>query len=836
MKKKLFLWSTGIALSFCTHLSAQQDPVTKEFYGTCGTKSPSVESEQAFQKQIASFKAARATGVMVSYEIPVIVHILYKQGLAVGTTANIAAAQVKAQIDALNDCMAGKAPGNSNLPTPFANVDANDIPIHFCLATKGLDGKTLPEAGIDRINFTAKSWTDPATLTDIPTYFDNTIKPNSIWDPKKYFNIWVGDFFDPAKGGLLGYATFPAGTGLSGLTSSIETPSTSGVVMATRVFGCKAKYANGYYASESYIYGITTAHEVGHYLGLRHIGGDNPCSTDGGDFCDDTPLQKGGYQSGPSGQNWGCPSYPFQANACGSGTSPNGEMFQNFMDYTTDACRSLFTADQETRMLTTMQNGTYRKAFGTHGLCSQGPSAVFNADKTSICAGATVAFTDKSGSTPTTWKWTFTGGTPATSTQQNPTVTYNTAGTYDVKLVVTNSLGADSIVQAKYITVNAASPAPTVKDDKRCGPGVVNLTATGSGTLEWYDAATGGTKVNTGAAYSPNLNTTTTYYVGQAGTGTVQKVGPADKSIGAGSYFTLNNDRATYFDVLQPITLKTVKVDANTAGDRTIEVFDASNTSIAKKTVTLVAGLNTAALDIALNTGNGYYIKLADGSTNDLYRNTAGAAFPYTLSGIISITGTDAANNGGTVNYYYYFYDWEISTASCPGLRAAVTGTINPNPTKPTISTTNGVDLTASPATSYQWYLNGTPIPGATAQTYTIKEKGTYTLIITDANGCTSTSDAFIATGISTLENEAYIDIFPNPTTGNFTLNLTVTQKDDYQISLKNVLGQVICNENLNNFKGTYNKQFDLSVYGKGVYTLTLIDTAGQQIKKIIVQ
>jgi zinc-dependent metalloproteinase lipoprotein len=836
MKKKLFLLCTGMGLSICTLLTAQQDPVTKEFYGTCGTISPSIESEQAFQKQIAAFKAARAQGVTATYEIPVIVHILYKQGLAVGTTANIAAAQVKAQIDALNDCMAGKAPGNSNLPTPFANVDANDIPIHFCLATKGTDGKTLTEAGIDRINFTAKSWTDPATLSDIPTYFDNTIKPNSIWDPKKYFNIWVGDFFDPAKGGLLGYATFPTGTGLSGLTSNLETASTSGVVMATRVFGCKAKYANGYYASESYIYGITTAHEVGHYLGLRHIGGDSPCSTAGGDFCDDTPLQKGGYQSGPSGQNWGCPSYPFQANACGSGSSPNGEMFQNFMDYTTDACRSLFTADQETRMMTAMQNGTYRKAFGTHGLCSQGPSAVFSADKTSICAGTTVAFTDKSGSSPTTWKWTFTGGNPATSAQQHPTVTYATAGTYDVKLVVTNTLGADSIVQLKYITVNPAAAAPTVTGDKRCGPGAVNLSATGSGTLEWYDAPTGGNKVNTGTTYTPDLNTTTTYYVGQAGAGNIQKVGPVDKSIGAGGYFTLNNDRVTYFNALQAITLKSVKIDANTAGDRSIEVFDVNNTSIAKKTVTLTVGLNTAILDIALNTGDGYYMKLADGSVNDLYRNTAGAVFPYTVTGVISITGTDAAANGGSASYYYYFYDWEISTSSCPGARAAVTGTINPDPAKPKISTSNGVDLSAPTATSYQWYLNGAIIPGATSQTYTIKEKGSYTLIIKDVNGCSAVSDAFIATGISTLENEVSMDIFPNPSTGSFTFNLTVIQKDNYQVAVKNVLGQVICTESLNNFKGTYTKQFDLSAYGKGVYSLTLMNASGQQVKKIIVQ
>jgi zinc-dependent metalloproteinase lipoprotein len=833
MKKKLLLLGTGICLTFCTLLHAQQDPYTKEFYGTCGTKAPSEESEQAFQKQIEEYKQAKARGVQVSYEIPVIVHILYKQGLAVGSSANIAAAQVKAQLDALNDCMAGITPGNSSLPTPFAQVDANDIAIHFCLATKGPDGKTLPEAGIDRINFTAKNWTDPASLdaNSISNYFDQTIKPGSIWDPKKYFNIWVGDFFDPAKGGLLGYATFPVGTGLSGLTSNLETATTSGVVMGTRVFGCKAKYANGYYASESYIYGITTAHEVGHYLGLRHIGGDTPC---GNDFCNDTPPQKGGYQNGPNGQNWGCPSYPFQANGC-SGNS-NGEMFQNYMDYTTDACRSLFTQDQEDRMMTSMANGTYRKAFGTHGLCSQGPSAVFSADKTSICEGAAVTFTDKSGSSPNSWKWTFTGGTPSTSTKQNPTVTYPTAGTYDVKLVVSNSLGADSIVQTKYITVNPASPAPTVTGGKRCGPGIVNLSATGSSTLEWYDAATGGNKVNTGTTYSPNLNTTTTYYVGQPGTGTIQKVGPADKSIGSGGYFT-NTDRVTYFNVLQPLTIKTVKIDANTAGDRTIEIFDANKTSVAKKTVTLTAGLNTSTLDIALNTGNGYYIKLADGSAADLYRNNAGAVFPYTLSGIISITGTDAASNGGSDSYYYYFYDWEISTTSCPGLRAPVTGTINPAPAKPTITAgSNGTDLTASSGTSYQWFLNGTLIPGATSQTYSVKEKGSYTVIITDANGCSATSDPFIVTGISTLENQVSFDVFPNPNNGSFTFNLTVIEKDNFQIQLKNILGQVLYSENLNGFKGNYNKQFDLSVFGKGVYTLTVMNAKGQQVKKIIVE
>ncbi len=142
----------------------------------------------------------------------------------------------------------------------------------------------------------------------------------------------------------------------------------------------------------------------------------------------------------------------------------------------------------------------------------------------------------------------------------------------------------------------------------------------------------------------------------------------------------------------------------------------------------------------------------------------------------------------------------------------------------------------SSGGTVYQWYLNGVIIPGATSQNYGVKEKGNYTVMITDANGCTAVSDAFIATGISTLENEAAIDIFPNPSSGNFTLNLTVVQKDNYQIALKNILGQVIYTESLNNFKGIYSKQFDLSAHGKGVYTLSLMNTNGQQVKKIIVQ
>jgi len=87
------------------------------------------------------------------------------------------------------------------------------------------------------------------------------------------------------------------------------------------------------------------------------------------------------------------------------------------------------------------------------------PVADFSANNTSIIAGQSVAFTDLSVNSPTSWKWTFAGGTPSSSTLQNPTVVYSTAGTYAVKLKSTNTVGSDSVTKLTYITVSPAGTA-----------------------------------------------------------------------------------------------------------------------------------------------------------------------------------------------------------------------------------------------------------------------------------------------------------------------------------------------------------------------------------------
>lgn len=81
------------------------------------------------------------------------------------------------------------------------------------------------------------------------------------------------------------------------------------------------------------------------------------------------------------------------------------------------------------------------------------PVASFTGNPTSVMQGQTVSFTDQSTNTPTSWSWSFPGGTPATSTQQNPVVTYSNVGTYDVSLMATNSAGSDTYIATAYIDV-----------------------------------------------------------------------------------------------------------------------------------------------------------------------------------------------------------------------------------------------------------------------------------------------------------------------------------------------------------------------------------------------
>ncbi|MFI5149234.1 MAG: C1 family peptidase [Bacteroidia bacterium] len=352
------------------------------------------------------------------------------------------------------------------------------------------------------------------------------------------------------------------------------------------------------------------------------------------------------------------------------------------------------------------ENGYMRIAYGTSGVGASAeylvyrgmishsvpPVAAMSVNTTNSCSGA-VQFTDQSSNTPSSWLWDFGDGT--TSTLQNPSHTYASSGTFTVKLKATNSFGNNTATNSNYVTVSMLS-APTTTGATRVGPGVVNLSATASGTptLNWYTAATGGTPVNTGPTYSPTISNTTTYYVADEPVAPSSHLGLANNSAGGG-YYTANTDRRLYFSVLSQMVLQSVTIYANTAGNRQIEILDNTGASVALSAVfNATTGTNVVPLNITLAPGTGYAIKLAATSAMDLFRNNAGCTYPYTVSGLASIDSSDAS--GATLSYYYYFYNWVVSAPSCASPRASVTGVV---------STATGIQNNAV-STSFRVYPN----------------------------------------------------------------------------------------------------------------------------------
>jgi len=334
MKKQLF-----ILVFFAAIICHAQNQTFKR---TCGTETPSNEWNEWFNNKVVEFKKNNSTqkNQNVNYTIPVIFHVIHG-GQSVGSFPNISQAQINSQITILNNDFAGTGLNVGNISsTGFSPSLIADCNVTFCLADKNASGATLPEKGIERLNYISNGWADPTsftTITNFRNYIENTIKANTIWDPTRYLNIWITDV-NPSVG-LLGYATFPSGTALTGLSSSLGTATTDGVWCWTKSIG---DVGTLYYPYDK---GRTATHEIGHWLGLRHIWGDASC---GNDFCADTPTQQQ--------ENTGCPTYP--SPSCSNGVT--GDMFMNFMDYSNDLCLYMFTNDQRSRIQTAMSSCPFR--------------------------------------------------------------------------------------------------------------------------------------------------------------------------------------------------------------------------------------------------------------------------------------------------------------------------------------------------------------------------------------------------------------------------------------------------------------------------------------------
>lgn len=462
----------------------------------CGTDVPSQQWEQEFQKLIAkSFPTETARKQTAQYTIPVIIHVIHG-GQAVGTYPNLAQGQLISQIKVLNDDFGGVGynSGNYNAQAfvnwansaalSAANLDAlgrvgiANCGVQFCLATKDTNGNILPEPGIDRVNYVTRGWANPASSTtnnSFKTLIDGVVKPGTIWNVSRYMNIWVTDENINAIG-LLGYATFPSFSTLSGIPGSFGTATTDGFWCYAKAFGSIAEYPSGSYTGTNK-YGRTSTHEIGHYLGLRHIWGDGNCATD---YCDDTPPA--------SDKNFNTAVYPWKVASCATTNAPDGEMFMNFMDYTNDDIKYMYTPDQALRVQTVMSNSPYRKFLGTHNLCTvkeYSAQSAFSAPLSVCGTSAAITLSNQSSGTPVpTYTWNVSGGASIFPNINSPVAAINfpSAGSYTIILSADNgTLNTSQKVVNVYVpSITVAGGAPTECEGKE-----IVLTATGGNYYSW---------------------------------------------------------------------------------------------------------------------------------------------------------------------------------------------------------------------------------------------------------------------------------------------------------------------------------------------------------------
>ena len=244
--------------------------------------------------------------------VPIVFHVLYHTD-----EENVPDEVILEQLRVLNEDFGRYNADTVNTPSAFKNR-AGGLPIKFVMARR--DPNDLPFDGINRV------------YTNVTSFFDDDRMKFSAtggadaWDSERYLNFWCCNL----GGGLLGYAQFPGGDA-----------ATDGVVILY------SSLPGG--SAVPFDLGRTATHEIGHLFDLFHIWGDDGGACSGSDQCSDTPNQ-----GGPTS---GCPSFPETDNCA---QNAPGIMFQNYMDYTDDACYNLFTKKQVLRMyncLTTIRTG-----------------------------------------------------------------------------------------------------------------------------------------------------------------------------------------------------------------------------------------------------------------------------------------------------------------------------------------------------------------------------------------------------------------------------------------------------------------------------------------------
>lgn len=269
------------------------------------------------------------------YKIKVVFHVLYNN-----QNQNVPDSVIYNQLAILNQDYRRQNPDSVNTRPLFVPF-AGDAKIEFVLADQDPQGN--PTTGIHRVQ--------SATSFALAPFNDN-VKQSSAggtdaWDTRYYLNIWVCDMSLPLIGpAVLGYAYPPNNLPNWPANSGATAPELEGVVIHYQAIGSNNPDVG--VLDNLVDRGRTATHEIGHFLGLRHIWGDGDCTQDDG--VDDTPDASDNAQQ----------QCDWTKNSCTESTGAQfPDMIENYMDYSADSCMNLFTRKQIDIMRAVLEGPRY---------------------------------------------------------------------------------------------------------------------------------------------------------------------------------------------------------------------------------------------------------------------------------------------------------------------------------------------------------------------------------------------------------------------------------------------------------------------------------------------
>jgi hypothetical protein len=261
------------------------------------------QKRQAVQAAIQEWIQKNPASPRMEINLPIVVHVLYFD-----ESENISDEQIHSQIEVLNQDFNALNTNYDETPAPFQALRAN-VGIKFCLASKDPDGNST--TGITRKKV------DIREIGETNAFYSEE-EGTAAWDVNKYINIWLA-----AQGeGSLGFASLPG---------TADPPESDGIVIPSQYFGTIGTVQD---FAPNHL-GRTATHEMGHYLGLEHIWGNGQSGCDIDDNIEDTPLQ--------FTESSECNTFPKFDQCTENG---NGIMYMNYMDYSDDACMTMFSIGQ----------------------------------------------------------------------------------------------------------------------------------------------------------------------------------------------------------------------------------------------------------------------------------------------------------------------------------------------------------------------------------------------------------------------------------------------------------------------------------------------------------